>query len=127
MRLVGNLSKREHQIMDLAYERGSITSGELEELLPGKPSNSAVRVHLRSLESKGYLTHSGDSSRFVYKPAKPRDAVAKGETARLLRSFFGGSVTAAVATLLDQERDRLTAEDIAELRAMIDRAAEEEK
>ena len=40
---------------------------------------------------------------------------------------FGGSVTSAVATLLDQERDRLTLKDIAELRAMIDRAALEEK
>lgn len=111
--------------MDLAYERGSITSGELEELLPGRPSNSAVRVHLRSLEAKGYLKHSGDASRFVYEPAKPREAIAQGELSRLLRSFFGGSVTATVATLLDQERDRLTDGDIAELRAMIDRAAKE--
>ena len=127
MKLGGNLSRREHQIMDLAYERGSLTSGELEELLPGRPSNSAIRVVLRSLEVKGFLVHSGDSSRFTYTPAKPKDAVAKGEMARLLGSFFGGSVTAAVATLLDQERDRLTKDDIAELRAIIARAALEEE
>ncbi len=125
MRLGGNLSKREHQIMDLAYERGSVTSGDLEDLLPGAPSNSAVRVHLRSLESKGYLTHTDEGGRFTYLPAKPRQTVAGGEVARLLKSFFGGSVTAAVATMLDQERDRLTDDDIAELRAMIDKAAEE--
>ncbi len=111
--------------MDLAYERGAISSGELEELLPGKPSNSAIRVHLRSLEAKGFLTHSGDQSRFTYHPAKPRQAVADGEVTRLIKSFFGGSVTAAVATMLDQERNRLTDEDIAELRAMIEKAAEE--
>lgn len=113
--------------MDLVYERGSITSGELEELLPGGPSNSAVRVILRSLEAKGYLTHSGDPSRFVYAPANPRESVAIGELKRLLRSFFGGSVTATVETLLDQEREHLTQQDIAELRAMIDRAAEEDQ
>jgi predicted transcriptional regulator len=113
--------------MDLAYEHGSITSGELERLLPGGPSNSAIRVFLRSLETKGYLVHSGDASRFVYRPAKPREAMAKGELARLLSSFFGGSVTSAVATLLDQERERLTPQDIAELRGIIDRAAEEDK
>jgi BlaI family transcriptional regulator, penicillinase repressor len=125
MKLGGNLSKREHQIMDLAYERGSIGSGELEELLPGKPSNSAIRVHLRSLESKGFLDHVEEPGRFTYRPTRPRDAVAKGEVARLLTTFFGGSVTAAVSTLLDQERDKLTPAEIAELRQLIDKAAEE--
>jgi len=125
MKLGGNLSKREHQIMDLVYERGEVGSGELESLLPGQPSNSAVRVHLRSLEAKGFLAHREEAGKFYYKPTKPRDDVARGEVARLLHTFFGGSITAAVSTLLDQDRDRLTKEDIAELRKMIDRAAEE--
>lgn len=113
--------------MDLAYERGFVTSTGLEDLLPGHPSNSAVRVHLRSLESKGFLTHTEESGRFTYAPSKPRQTVAQGEVARLLKSFFEGSVTAAVATMIDQERDRLTDQDIAELRAMIDKAAEEDR
>ena len=125
MRLGGNLSKREHQIMDLAYERGSIQSGELEELLPGRPSNSAIRVHLRSLEAKGHLQHVEKPGRFVYCPTRPREAVARGEAARLLSTFFNGSIIAAVSTLLDQERDKLTAEDLAELRRLVDQAEEE--
>ena len=125
MKLGGNLSKREHQIMDLVYERGSIGSGELEELLPGKPSNSAIRVHLRSLEAKGLLEHVEEPGRFSYRATMPKEAVAPVELSRLLSTFFGGSVTAAVSTLLDQERDRLTAKDIAELRKLIDRAEEE--
>jgi len=125
MKLGGNLSKREHQIMDLAYERGSIGSGELEELLPGNPSNSAIRVHLRTLETKGFLYHVEEPGRFVYRPTRPRDDVAKVEVSRLLSTFFGGSITAAVSTLLDQERDKLTPEDIAELHRMIDKAEAE--
>lgn len=125
MKLGGNLSKREHQIMDLAYEHGSIGSGELEQLLPGKPSNSAVRVHLRALEAKGHLYHVEEPGRFVYMPTRPRDAVAKGELARLLSTFFGGSITAAVSTLLDQERDNLSPSDLAELRHLIDKAEAE--
>ncbi len=125
MKLGGNLSKREHQIMDLAYERGSIGSGELEELLPGKPSNSAIRVHLRSLEAKGFLRHVEEPGKFAYLPTRPRDEVARVETARLLSTFFGGSISAAVSTLLDQEKDKLTARDIVELRRLIDKAEEE--
>lgn len=125
MKLGGNLTKREHQIMDLAYERGSIGSGELEELLPGNPSNSAVRVHLRTLEAKGHLHHEEHPGRFVYYPTRPRADVARGEVARLLSTFFGGSITAAVSTLLDHERDKLTPDDIVELHRMIDKAEEE--
>lgn len=80
---------------------------------------------MRSLESKGFLTHKDEGGRFTYFPSNPRQAVARTEIARLLTSFFGGSVTAAVATMIDQERDRLTDRDIAELRAMIDKAAED--
>jgi len=125
MKLGGNLSKREHQIMDLAYERGSIGSGELEELLPGKPSNSAIRVHLRTLEAKGHLYHVEEPGRFTYRPTRPREVVAQGELSRLVQTFFGGSILSAVATLLDQERAQLSPQDLAELRRLIDKAEEE--
>ncbi len=125
MKLSGTLSKREGQIMDLAYARGSITATDLEASLPGQPSNSAVRTHLRTLETKGMLVHTEEEGRFVYRPTKPREAIARGELHRLLSSFFGGSVTAVVSTLLDEERDRLTPAEFAELQRMVDKAAEE--
>ena len=111
--------------MDLVYERGSIGSGELEELLSGNPTSSAVRTHLRILESKGFLKHEDAGGRFRYYPVKGRAAVAAGEMARLVTTFFGGSVTATVAGLLDQEKDRLSAEQIAELKRMIEKVEEE--
>lgn len=110
--------------MDLAYARSSLTATDLETALGGL-SNSAVRTHLRTLETKGHLEHTEEDGRFVYRPTKPKEAIARGELHRLLSSFFGGSVTAVVSTLLDEERDRLTAEELAELQKMIDRAAEE--
>ena len=125
MKLSGNLSKREAQIMDLAYARGAVTAAELEATLSGNLSNSSVRTHLRTLETKGHLAHVEEEGRFVYRPTKPREAVARGELHRLLASFFGGSVTAVVSTLLDEERDRLTPEEFSELQKMIERAAEE--
>lgn len=125
MKLSGHLSKREGQIMDLAYANGSITAADLEAALPGGPSNSAVRTHLRTLENKGLLAHTEEEGRFVYRPTEPRDAVARGELHRLLASFFGGSVTAVVSTLLDEERDRLTPAEFAELQKMVEKAAEE--
>lgn len=111
--------------MDLAYARGAVSAADLEAALSGNLSNSSVRTHLRTLEAKGHLVHTEEAGRFVYRPTRPREAVARGELHRLLASFFGGSVTAVVATLLDEERDRLTSEELAELQRMVDRAAEE--
>ena len=124
MKLSGNLSKREAQIVDLAYERGRVLAADLEAALGGL-SNSAVRTHLRTLETKGYLLHTEEEGRFVYRPVRPREAVARGELHRLLASFFGGSVTAVVSTLLDEKRDRLTPEEFVALHRMVERAAEE--
>lgn len=110
--------------MDLVYARGSIVATELEIDLHGL-SNSAIRGHLRTLEAKGHLMHVEEGGRFVYRPTRPRETVARGELNRLLSSFFGGSVTAVLSTLLDVEKDRLTPKELEELRKMVERAEEE--
>ncbi len=114
MKLGGNLSKREHQIMDLAYERGSIGSGELEELLPGRPSFRTRRsgsTFFAHSEAKGLFgPRRGAGPLSAGRPTRPREAVVQRRNrAPRVSTFFGGSVTAAVSTLLDQEKDQLTA------------------
>jgi len=126
MKIAGFASKRENQILDLVYERGRVTATEVEEALPGRPSNSAVRWQLRTLESKGLLTHIEENGTYVYLPTSPRETVAKGELSRLVSSFFGGSVTSVMTALMDQQKDRLTEADIEELHRIIDRAGKEE-
>lgn len=122
MKLGGALGKRENQIMDLAYERGTVTATDLEEALPGHPSNSAVRSYLRSLEAKGFLTHEGKGVRFVYRPIREREAVGRVEATRLLKTFFGGSVSGVLATLLTERETDLSDEELDEMRRMIDEA-----
>jgi predicted transcriptional regulator len=127
MRISGNASKRENQILDFVYEKGQATATELQQALPGSPSNPAVRWQLRSLEAKGLLTHKSVRGEFVYTPTKPRESVAQGELARVLSSFFGGSVVSVVTALLDQERDKLTEQDMQELHQLIEKVEKEEK
>lgn len=108
MHIAGHLSKREAQIMDLAYAQGSVVAADLEAALPGGPSNSAVRSHLRTLEDKGLLVHAERDGRFVYRPVQSREAVARAELRRVLETYFGGSVPALVATLVEEAGGRLT-------------------
>jgi hypothetical protein len=52
-----DLSRRERQILDILYARGSATAAEVKDALPDPPSYSTVRALLRILEEKGHARH----------------------------------------------------------------------
>ncbi len=121
----GYLSKREQQIMELVYQREHLTAAEAEEHLPGAPSNSTVRTLLRILEEKGHLRHEERDGKYVYLPVHPRQSAARQALDGVVRTFFQGSVSDVVATLLRDESGKLSAEELDHLQRMIDRAREE--
>jgi predicted transcriptional regulator len=113
------LSRRERQIMEIVYRKGSATAAEVHAELPAAPSYSAVRALLRVLEEKGHLRHRQEGPRYVFSPTVPRDRARRGALQRVLGTFFGGSVTDAVAALLDLESDRLDEEELQRLAALV--------
>jgi len=118
------MSRRERQIMDVIYRRGRATAAEVLADLPDPPSYSAVRAMLRLLEEKGHLRHEQDGPRYVFLPTVHRDRAQRSALTHVVRTFFNGSATDAVAALLD-EGGTLTDADLDRLAAMIDRAREE--
>ena len=119
------LSRRERQIMDIVYRLGSATASEVTTELPDPPSYSAVRAMLRILEDKGHLTHSVDGPRYVYAPVVPRNAARQSALKQVVRTFFDGSATDAVAALLDMSGRKLTAKEWNELGVLVERAKRE--
>ncbi len=116
-----NLSRRERQIMDVVYERGEATVAEVLGGLPDPPSYSAVRALLRILEQKGHLQHRKDGPRYVYLATLPHEEARESAMRRVLRTFFGGSTSRAVAALLDME-DNLSQEELHRLANLVDEA-----
>jgi predicted transcriptional regulator len=116
------LSRRERQIMEIVYRKGSATAGEVMEGMPDPPSYSAVRALLRVLEGKGHLRHRQDGPRYVYSATVPRERARRSALHRVVGTFFGGSVTDAVAALLELEPDRLDESELARLSALVDEA-----
>ena len=114
-----DLTRRERQIMDSVYRRGSATAAEVLQDLPDPPSYSAVRAMLRKLHGKGYLTSAQDGPRYVYSAVIPRDEARESAMQRLVRTFFDGSRAKAVAALLDTDEGRLSAEEMEELEELI--------
>ena len=119
------LSRRERQIMEIIYARGSASASDVQDALPDAPGYSSVRTLLTLLEEKGHLTHTKDGRRFVYSPTVSHDKARRSAMARVLQTFFGGSVTEAVATLIDGRPDSLSEDEIARLREIVARAEEE--
>ncbi len=118
----GYLSKREQQIMEEVYRHGSVTANDLMERLPGTPSNSTVRTLLKILEEKGHLIHEDRDGRYIYQAAQPKQHAAQNALKGLISTFYQGSVSTAVAALLDDRSLNLSDEELDEIQSLIDQA-----
>ncbi len=117
------LSRRERQILDILYAKGSATAAEVRERLPDPPSYSAVRALLRILEGKGHAKHESQGTRYVYLPSVPRENARNSALTRIVQTFFDGSAAQAAAALVDS--GSLSEDDLRRLSALIDRARKE--
>ena len=116
------LSRRERQIMDVAYRLGRATAAEILREIPEPPSYSAVRALLRILVDKGHLRFDQDGPRYVYSPTVSRRKARSGALEQLVRTFFDGSPAQAVTALLDSSQGKLSRAELDELAALIDAA-----
>jgi predicted transcriptional regulator len=121
------LSRRERQIMDILYRLGSATAAEVQQNLNDAPSYSAVRALLRILEEKGHLKHAYDGPRYVYAPVVSRPVAQKSALRQLVKTFFGGSTSNAVAALLDMSGDDLSDAELERLGRLVEQAKREGK
>ena len=111
--------------MDIVYRLGEATAAEVMENLPDPPSYSAVRALLRILEEKSHLRHRQEGPRYVYVPTIPVDAAKQSALKHVLSTFFEGSVSQAVAALLDLSQDDLSDAELQRLARLIDQAHQE--
>jgi predicted transcriptional regulator len=120
-----NLSRRERQIMDILYQKGRASAGEIHEALPDAPTYSAVRAKLRVLEEKGHIRHEEEALRYVYLPIVARDSARRSALRHMVSTFFGGSVEETVAALLDLSAANLSPKDLDRISEMVEQAKKE--
>ena len=116
------LSRRERQIMDVLYRKGSATAAEVLENMPDPPGYSAVRALLRILEQKGHIRHEELEGRYVFMPTVARDKAKRSAIRHLVTTFFDGSSEEAVAALLDASASKLSDSELDRLQDLIDKA-----
>jgi predicted transcriptional regulator len=123
--VTGELGRRERQIVEIIYRRGSATAAEVLADLPDSPTYSSVRGMLRHLEGKGYLRHERDGLRYVYLPTSLKSDVRASALSHVVKTFFDNSLPSAVATLLESRP--LTQAEYERLSRLLDEAPREDE
>lgn len=116
-----SLGKRERQIMDVLYAKERASVAEVLDALPDPPSYSSVRAMLGYLKDKGYVRHESEGPRYVYMPSAPKSEVRQSALGHVVRTFFDGSVSKAVAALIESRP--LSKEEHERLSRLLDDAA----
>jgi predicted transcriptional regulator len=125
--LLARLSRRERQIMDLVYARGSATSSDVHEAMEDPPSYSTVRALMRILTAKGLLKHRRVGLKYVFEPVVAADDARTSALARMMRSFFNNSAVSVVAALLDSNELKISQEELRELKSLISQKEQQRK
>ena len=116
------LGKRERQIVEAVYRLGESSVAAVREAIAEPPSYSAVRGMLNWLVEKRVLTLRQEGKRYLYRPVASKSKVGLSALRELVRNFFGGQPSDAVAALLDGSAGRLSAEELARIKKLIEQA-----
>ncbi|MEN6625446.1 MAG: BlaI/MecI/CopY family transcriptional regulator [Candidatus Sumerlaeia bacterium] len=121
------LSRRERQIMEIVYTLGKASVADVLEAMDEPPSYSAVRTIMNLMVEKGFLKYKGEGKKYVYYPAVAREKASRSALNNVLETFFSGSVAQAVVSLINQNKDKMSAEDLDRLSRLIDEAKRKEE
>jgi len=113
------ISDAEHAVMEVLWDESPLTAQDVAERIPPSRDWSAntVKTLLGRLLAKAVIAHEEDGRRYRYRPLVQREDYVAGESRKMMDRLFGGRLTPLVAHLA--ERDALTAQDIAEIEALL--------
>ena len=111
--------------MDVLHAKEGASAAEVRAALPDAPGYSAVRALLRILEDKGHIRHRREGVRYVYLPRASRETASRSALERVVSTFFQGSVTQAMAALLESADAQLSDLELNRLQQLIKEAKKE--
>src|SRR5262245_58073353 len=111
------LADREAEIMEVLWDYGACTVAEVRERVSDDLAYTTVLTMLRTLESKGYVTHDADGKAHRYSASVERDAARRSALRAMSEKFFKGSTAMLLNHLVAEEK--LSAEDVRRLRAQL--------
>jgi BlaI family penicillinase repressor len=120
------ITDAEWEVMQVLWESSPRTASEVADEVAGRMDwhHKTVKTLLGRLVKKGALKFKEEGNRYLYRPAFPRDKYIAQESRTFLDRVFGGDAAPMLVHFV--EHAELSEEDIAELRALLDRRKKEE-
>lgn len=114
------LGDLQRAVMETIWDLGEATVHEVRDRLAKKRdlAYTTVLSTMQKLEKTGWLRHRADGRIHIFQATRSREEVGAGALKRLVSRAFKGDPLVMFQHLLDNES--LTAEDLSEMRAMID-------
>lgn len=99
------LSELEHLVMQWLWAHGPSSAEQVREGLNGRHpmKDATARTILRRLEEKGYASHREEGRTYIYAGLEQPQNVAMRAIRQIADRFWGGSVQALVAGMVEQE------------------------
>ena len=120
------IAKAELAVMNLLWQQAPVTAREIREQLyasDGKAQHGTVQRLLQRLEDKGYVERDRSLTVHFFKPTISRQEYAGGQLENLASSLTSGSFAPLITHLV--EKNKISKDEIARIRAILDREGEE--
>ena len=121
------ISDAEWDVMEVVWERGSVTPAEVIDRVAGPRgwNHRTVRTLLSRLVDKGALRREGEGARSVYRAAVSRGRCVRAEGRSFLKKVFNGD---AASLLIHFAREaKVEPDEIERLRRMLDSSQSEDE
>jgi len=125
--ILRKLGGRERQIVEAVVKLGEASVSQVHNEIPDPPTYTSVRTMLQLLVKKNVLQFRNDGKRYLYKMKAGMHSVRTAAVKNLLSTFFPGSASTAITTILDLVGDRLDADAINEIQQKIDQVRKENR
>jgi len=117
---IETLGDLQRTVMEATWDLGEATVHEVRDRLAKKKplAYTTILSTMQKLEKAGWLQHRTDGRVHVFRATRSREEVGMGAMKRLVSRAFKGDPLLMFQHLLEDQK--LTAEDLSEMRAMID-------
>lgn len=121
------ISDAEWEVMQVLWESSPRTAAEVADEVAGRMAwhPKTVKTLLGRLVKKGALKYREEGNRYLYRPVFPREKYIAEESRTFLDRVFGGDAAPMLVHFV--EHAELSDDDIAELRALLDRRTKEDR
>ncbi len=120
MKKMPRISEAEWEVMKVLWERSPLTANEVVETLSRRAAwqRETIRTLVNRLVQKKAVRFEKKGRQYHYYPAVAESECVKAQTRSFLKRFRAGAIEPMLAALVEQER--LSAEQIARLKEILD-------